>query len=198
MNVMDFRKDVDIILRRKQFKNHCYAWECLANSFEHVAGLIDRKIRIYKPFGLSLLVLIPILSAIISALIGVRPEDLPSWLPYQGQGLLFFLSLILTILTILNSLFKPSQRFNQACLLGIDIDRFGISFVAELEMMPTPVSEPALVTLVAGKWAELQKIQVALIELALPIEATPGKAAPGRAPQVTSDDEAFPNSPRAA
>jgi hypothetical protein len=98
----------------------------------------------------------------------------------------------------LNSLFKPSQRFNQACLLGIDIDRFGISFVAELEMMPTPVSEPALVTLVAGKWAELQKIQVALIELALPIEATPGKAAPGRAPQVTSDDEAFPNSPRAA
>src|SRR5579859_76722 len=106
MNVMDFKKDVNILLKNKHFKNHCYAWEYLSNSFEHVAGLIDKKIRIYKPLGLSLLVLIPILSAVISALVGIPPESLSKRLPISGQELLFCLSLILTILTILNSLFK--------------------------------------------------------------------------------------------
>jgi|SRR5579859_88114 len=184
MNVMDFKKDVNILLKNKHFRNHCYAWECLSNSFEHVAGLIDKKIRIYKPLGLSLLVLIPILSAVISALVGIPPESLSKRLPISGQELLFCLSLILTILTILNSLFKPSQRFNQACLLGIEIDRFGIGFIAELEMMPEPISEPDLVKLVSDKRAELQKIQVALIELALPIEAAPERAIGGTPTRV--------------
>jgi len=175
--MLSFREDVIALLEHKGFRERCYALEALFRTVETNWEITDRKIRFYKPAGKILLTLIPILSALLSALIGAKDQIFFGSTTF-ATIVLFVLSLVVTIASTFNSILKPSQRFYEACRIGIDIEAFAIGFIADLEKRPSGMKEDDIVAFVKEKRAEFEKFQVALIALALPLEASPIKPPP--------------------
>jgi hypothetical protein len=103
------------VLQEKGYKKPCHPLDELARFVDADRERADKKIWYYKYGGLFLLTLIPVISALIS--ISISPEKNKYWMP---EKLIFGLSLVLTLLTIFNSIFKPSERFNEVCRLGIN------------------------------------------------------------------------------
>lgn len=165
-----FRTDVVDILNQKKIVEHSHALERLIESVSQNQRLALSKVRAYKPFGLILLTVVPLLAALLSALIAAKQMVIPLLPPGGIEPVEILLSVTLTMLTILNSIFKPSQRFQQACLIGIGIERFTTEFMADLEGM-TDISPKSLADFVKWQHNDFEKFEVALIELALPLEA---------------------------
>jgi len=74
----------------------------------------------------------------------------------------------LTLLTILNSIFKPSENFREACLIGVGIDRFTEDFLAALERM-AQVDVSGLLELIEKKRKEFETYQIKLIGMFMPM-----------------------------
>lgn len=121
---------VRAILKERGYEMDCYPLESLAERIEETERSVLRKVRGYKWPGLILLALIPILSTCISVLVTKKPEVVYS------DKLLYGISFTLTLLTVLNSIFRPSERFKEACRMGVDFERIRSEFLVELENLP--------------------------------------------------------------
>jgi hypothetical protein len=144
-----FLSDVYSVLQEKGFKEHCHHLNALLRTVETNSKLVRTKIRFYKWSGLFLLTSIPLVSALVSVSVGLEGKD-ATGLGATLKSLSLPLSLLLTVVTILNSIFRPSERFRQACLLGIGIDAFKANFLVTLERLEK-VDERALLDLVDEK-----------------------------------------------
>ena len=160
-----FRDEVVGLLKSKGYDKRCYPLEEFTKTFALNKKYADRKIFWYKWSGLFLLTAIPLISALLSVSVSATGGRFP-WLP---EALVFFISLALTLFTILNSIFKPSERFQAACRIGIGMNRFMIDFLVALEKMTT-IDEAALLALIDRKLKELEKYQERLISMFMPIE----------------------------
>jgi hypothetical protein len=168
-----FTQEVLSVLQDKGYKKHCRPLDALTRTVEATSRNAARKVRAYKWFGFALLTFIPIISALLSVLVNLESPN-PGWLP--AKTLLFPLSLSLTLLTILNSVFKPSEKFREACLIGIGIDRFTADFMIELERM-AKVDDATLLELIDKKRREFEMYQIELIGMFMPMEVAAQAAA---------------------
>ncbi len=126
-------------------------------------GYALSKVNSYKWMGLVLLTSIPIMSALLSALVSLRGIG---WLPPAILGL----SLALTIFTVVNSLYKPSARFHDACVVNMGIERFKSDFLIAL-VKGQKWADQDLASLVHEKQGGFDKYQHDLIGLFMPHQA---------------------------
>jgi hypothetical protein len=121
------------------------------------------------------------MSALLSVSVGIKDQN---WAWMQSYSLP--LSLLLTLFTILNSIFKPGERFREACLIGIGIDRFKADLLMALEGLPQ-IDDAALLKIVQDKRAEFEPYQVELIGMLMPTEiGAQKKLPPAEAPTAPS------------
>lgn len=160
-----FRDDVFGVLREKGYQKPCYPLEAFSETVETNNRYAQRKVFFNKWSGLFLLTFIPLISALLSVTVSLDGNS-PVWLP---KSLVFPVSLALTFFTILNSIFKPGERFREACRIGIAINNFTIEFLIELQRMK-PVNESALLNLIDNKQREFEPYQKKLISLFMPME----------------------------
>lgn len=161
------KNDVAGLLKEKGYDKHSYPLDALLKMVEMNNKYAIRKIRIYKWSGIFLLTLIPLISALLSVLVNLKDNN-PIWLP---ESIVFPLSLALTLFTILNSIFKPSERFAEACRIGIGIDRFIANLLIDLERLKK-VDESVLLELVDKKQKDFETYQIELIRMFMPVEVT--------------------------
>lgn len=185
-----FMNDVLCVLQEKGYNTHCHLFDALSKTVERNSKYVTCKVFAYKWSGLFLLTAIPLISALLSILIN-HNGDSPIWMP---TNIVFPLSLFLTFFTILNSIFRPSLRFREACLIGIGIERFRVDFLIDLKRLP-PNDEPALLDLIDKKGKEFEAYQIQLIGLFMPMEATAQhdptsdtKSGKGTAPQINKSE----------
>jgi len=86
-----------------------------------------------------------------------------SWL----QGKVPLMSLILAVLTVVNSIIKPGIRFDRCCRIGVDLFHWRCSFLEGLEKIESS-KEKELLEFLSNKRKEFRKLQLADISLALP------------------------------
>lgn len=163
-----FMNDVLCVLQEKGYTTHCHPLDALSKTVEMNCKYAARKVFVYKWSGLFLLSAIPLISALLSILINLK-GDSPIWMP---TSIVFPLSLFLTLFTILNSIFRPSLRFREACLIGIGIERFRVDFLIDLKRLPQ-INESALLELIDKKRKEFEAYQIQLIGLFMPMEGSP-------------------------
>ncbi|MDX1251293.1 MAG: hypothetical protein IDH49_03395 [Gammaproteobacteria bacterium] len=168
--------DAISILQEKGYKKHCHPLEALSNTVETNGKIAARKIRFYKWAGLFLLTLIPLVSALLSVSVGLKDGD-TTWLETTILSLSLPLSLLLTVATILNSIFRPSERFRNACLIGVRIGAFKEDFLSALQRLEK-VEERTLLDLVDKKRKDFEKYQEDLIGLFMPMETSAQQRAP--------------------
>lgn len=114
------------ILREHGYHKVCYPLEDLARRLEEAQFMVVRKISFYKPTSFVVLTAIPVISTIVSILSTKRIDGVP----------LDSLAYSLTFLTLYNSIFKPSFRFQALCEMGISIENLQDDFLAALEALP--------------------------------------------------------------
>lgn len=170
-----FIKDAYTILHEKGYKKHCPPLDALSNLVETNDKNTKPKIFCYKWSGLFLLTSIPLISALLSVLVSLKD----SW----AETLILPLSLLLTLFTILNSIFKPSERFRQACLIGIRINRFKVNLLMELEALPK-IDEATLFEVIRNKHGEFEKYQEELIGLFMPLDIPAQQISPTGRPDA--------------
>jgi uncharacterized membrane protein (DUF106 family) len=161
-----FRDEVLTVLKKKNYVKHCYSLEEFLKTVECNKMYTVRKIFWYKWLGLFLLTSIPLISALLSVLVGIKGDS--SGL--MQETVILYLSFALTICTILNSIFKPSERFQTACRIGIAINSFIVKFLIEIEQKTT-IDESELVEIVKNKQEEFEDYQVKLISMFMPVGA---------------------------
>jgi hypothetical protein len=132
---------------------------------EHTENVV-KKVKWYKWFGFFLLMAIPLLSAFLSFLINIQKGD-GNYLVSLAEWTLPWLSLIVTVLTILNSIFKPAERFSMACHMGIELDVFKRTFLIDMGTIKE-VDDDKLAKFVNDKSEKFRNIQENLIHLFLP------------------------------
>lgn len=158
---------VKLILKKHNYRNSCYPLYDLAQSVDETINNVIMKIFIYKWTALFLLLMIPIISALLSILI---TQELAS--PFMKlKPTVPYLSVILTLLTILNSIFKPGERFKQVCLMSIKIGHFKSQVQEEIEKL-SKVDETSLSELVDRLRKDFEPYQEQLITLFLPETTT--------------------------
>jgi len=151
------------ILRDRGYRKTCYPLEDMAQAIDETKRNVKRKVGIYKWTGLALLTLIPILSALMSALLSMETKA-PTLMSLTRT-----LSFSLTLLTILNSIFKPGERFRSICSLGIQVDDFGSLALESLTRIPQDkLDELFLLALVDKRRKRLDSYRKQLIDLFLP------------------------------
>ncbi len=174
-----FLTDVIIILQEKGYKKHCHPLDALSKTVETNTKIATRKIRFYKWTGLFLLTSIPLVSALLSVSVGLKDGG-ATWLETTILSLSLPLSLLLTVATILNSIFRPSERFRNACLVGIHVDAFKEDFLVALQRLEK-VEEHILLDFVDKKRKEFEKYQEELIGMFMPMETSAQQGAPSDA-----------------
>jgi len=152
------------ILQDKGYSKECYTLEDLANVIDETQKNVIHKVWLYKWLGLPILVLMPIISAFLSVIIAQKSPSEPFamlvWLvPYMSFGL--------TVLTILNAIFKPGERFKQVCSLGIQVASFKDEVLSALASL-SPVDDASLLKLVDANRKRFEVYQEQLIGLFLP------------------------------
>jgi hypothetical protein len=165
--MINFKDDVIGVLKKKGYSKHCYPLEVFSESVDTNRKYADTKVFFNKWSGLFLLTAIPLISALLSVLVSNKGNP-PFWLP---ESLAFPVSLALTFFTILNSIFKPSERFQEACRLGIAINNFMIGFLIELEKME-PVNDSELLELIDKKKKEFETYQIKMISMFMPADTS--------------------------
>lgn len=167
-----FISDANSVLQEKGYKKHCHPLDALSKVVETNSKYATAKICFYKWSGLFLLTSIPLISALLSVLVSLKGGG-STW----PETTVLPLSLFLTVFTILNSIFKPSERFRQACHIGIRIDRFKADFLMALERLPK-IDDSNLLELVDNKRKEFEKYQEELIGMFMPMEIAAQQGAP--------------------
>ncbi|MCI5130550.1 MAG: hypothetical protein D3904_03285 [Candidatus Electrothrix sp. EH2] len=161
----NFKKYVKNILKEKGYEEQCPSLEEFSILLQNNRKFSSTKVCIYKWGGLFLLTVIPITSVVLSTLVGLK-GNFPKWLP---EDIILPISLGLAICTTINSLFRPNERFRDACRITVKIDDFMTDFLIELERMTT-VDHVVLLDMVEKKKKEFMAYQINLIDIFLPIE----------------------------
>ena len=159
------------ILSDNNYTKDCYPLDDLFQTVVETESIVGRKVFIYKWFGFFLLVAIPIISTFLSVIITHNTEEVSlnntqnifeALLPIAP-----YLSLGLTLMTILNSIFKPGERFQAACFMSIKISHFRSDILADLEKL-SPVDDESLLKLVHKHRKVFESHQEKLVGLFLP------------------------------
>lgn len=179
-----FVTDAIGILQEKGYTKHCYPLDALTKTVEENCEIVSRKIRLYKWPGFFLLTFIPIFSALLSVAVGLKNGG-ATWLETTILSLSLPISLILTIATILNSIFRPGERFRNACLVGIRINAFKEEFLSALQRLDK-VEEYALLDLIDKKRKEFEKYQEQLIGMFMPMDTSTQQGVSANAPVAAS------------
>lgn len=156
------------VLNRRGYDHDIASLKELTDSFEYNNQKILCKIWWYKVSGYALLITIPIISAILAVALN-KGEEIPT----LSKGILNvapYLSILLVVLTVLNTAFKPGSRFTVCCGIGLDFFHWRLEFLAGLELLE-PLDNRSLVTYLEEARKKLRKIQEADIKLALPEQA---------------------------
>jgi len=160
-----FMAQMKTILKEKGFNKECYSLNELAETIAWNAANAKRKVFFYKWFGLFLLISIPLISAFLS--IALTTDNISAW---RLEGIVLVFSFALTVLTISNSILRPSERFVKACRIGIEIQAFKSDFLIGLEKMEQ-IDEATFLDYVHDKREEFKQFQEQLIGLFLPEKA---------------------------
>ena len=155
------------VLERRNYHTDLPLLKELTDSFNYNHEKVEKKIRNYKAGGFFLLFAIPIVSTVSAFLINVPEETETPWLLNSLRASLPLLSLILALLTVLNSIVKPAVRFSRCCRIGLDFFHWRSAFLEGLEKLE-PLDDKKLVDYLADERKKFRKIQEAQIELALP------------------------------
>lgn len=155
------------LLERKKYTTVLPVLQELVGSFDYNERKIQKKVEDYKLVGHLLLFAIPIFSTLI-AFMANASEDVTldprvSWL----AGSVPFMSLVLALLTVVNSIVKPAVRFDRCCRIGVDLFHWRCSFLEGLEKLD-PMNDKKLLEFLINKRKEFKKLQLADITLALP------------------------------
>lgn len=182
-----FVVDVTNILREKGYKKNCYALNELCQTIDLNTKNTLTKIRVFKWLGLTLLTAIPLMSTLLSILVSMK-EGSQRW----SADTFLYLSVALTIFTILNSIFKPSEKFQLASRLGIRIYIFKTNFLIELERMKT-INEQDLLALIEAKSLAFLTYQEELVGMFMPVDLASQQGQP-----VSASKSVLPPKTRAA
>lgn len=161
---------VEQLLVAHSYSKACYPLEDLVSTIMGTEKIIWRKLKTYKWFGFILLTAIPVTSTILSVAItsnggegGAGTGDIFAWLkPYVPH-----LSVSLTLMTLLNAIFKPSERFQTVCSLSIKVSHFKSDVMAEIEKL-SPFNEQKLLDLVDKFRSSFEPYQEQLVGLFMP------------------------------
>lgn len=153
---------VRAILHEHGYTEPCYPLEDLAETIDKTQSDIMKKVYMYKWPGWALLLLIPLLATFVSVFV-------------QGHPVVAkYLSYALTALALCNAIFKPRERFQKACDLGIKAAQFKDDFLAKLEIHLSAEDEDdigdraKLLTFIEKTMHHFAPIQRSLIDLFLP------------------------------
>src|SRR5208337_3374333 len=155
-----FAQQAQDIIKEKGYDQDLYLARLLLESVEDNLRNILLKIEIYKWAGLLLLTSIPILSAFLSMAVTTKIHWLGEW-PVPVT------SLLLTFLTILNSIFKFRTRFQRVCELSIQTQHFIFDLLEKLKKIKEN-DEPALLQMLKEERNAFEKCQKELISLFMP------------------------------
>ncbi|MHB9073986.1 MAG: hypothetical protein ACYC6G_10715 [Desulfobaccales bacterium] len=159
---------VNGILSEKGYTNYSYSLNDLTRRIMDHQKNVENKVKRYKIFGFILLLLIPLFSFFLSFLINIRQGGaFPLLLVNLAKEIVPWLSLILTVLTIINSTLKPAERFSTACDIGVEISALKRALLVDLERMEEG-NLNKICQLVKEKGEDLKPIQKQLIDLCLP------------------------------
>lgn len=156
------------VLNRRGYDNDIPSLKELADSFEYNNQKILSKIWWYKVSGYVLLITIPIFSAIIAVAMN-KGEEIPAFFLSIFE-IAPYLSILLVVLTVLNTAIKPGSRFTVCCGIGLDLFHWRLEFLEGLELLE-PLDDKGLVTYLEAARKKFRKIQEADINLALPEQA---------------------------
>ncbi|HEY4593823.1 MAG TPA: hypothetical protein VIJ61_15510 [Thermoanaerobaculia bacterium] len=161
-----------------------YALEDAAKALDDTYSNVALKVRFYKWTALALLTLIPILSAVLSLLLSPGKTSIPVG-PYA-----VYVSYVLTLLTILSSIFNPGERFKRICMIGVALGDIKTWTLEQLEDLPR--SEDSAHKLAMDLRDKLRPYEIQLIELFLPETKVPPeeKSAKGDNSQAQSKGQA--------
>jgi len=123
---------IELILREKGYRDSWRPLKDMAEEVESLRANLNGKVLWVKWTGLILLVLVPIGSAIVTSLTSLKNPS-----SYYGFTAAEIASFILTVLTILNSIFRPRDRFRKCCNLELDLDNIEHNVLLELENLPS-------------------------------------------------------------
>lgn len=127
-----FLADCQKILKSRQLPADCPSLLELINAIGFEQHSVQKKVPWFKWLGFFLLGAIPLLSALMST--AVASGDKIGWPGLERMTLIA--SLILTVMTIVNSTFKPAERFKELCGIGIGIQKFKSDLLLSLESLP--------------------------------------------------------------
>lgn len=159
------------ILKERNYTKDCYPLYELINTVVLTEKNVNRKVFWYKWSGFILLVSVPLISTLISVIISQETKVAGSGPVNIFIALLPiapYLSLGLTLMTILNSIFKPSERFRTACFMSIKISHFKSDILAEIEKLSSPIDNIALLKMVHLKRIDFELYQEQLVGLFMP------------------------------
>ena len=158
------------ILKEKNYTKDCYPLDELINVVIATEKNVRSKVFWYKWSGLIFLVSIPLISALLSVIItqDSNPATNSSNTFRYLLPIAPYLSLGLTLITILNSIFKPSERFRTACFMSIKVSHFRADILADLEKLPSAVSDEVLLKVVHKHRKDFEFYQEQLVGLFLP------------------------------
>lgn len=142
----------------------CPALEDFSRTIDKTQENINGKIKLYKWSALILSTLIPVFSAIIS--FGLSAKDDEAWKVY-----ITILSFVLTLMTLLNSIFNPGERFKQVCRLGVGLGNLKRDVMERMEALSGVEQDSLHVNvhdLVNRYTKSLNHYQEQLIDLFLP------------------------------
>ncbi len=157
------------VLSDKNYNKECFPLQDLIRTIVDAEILVSRKVTIYKWFGLVLLMSIPLVSALLSVLVTQNSDAVPkSKMIFACLSIYApYLSFLLTLMTIFNSIFKPGERFQSSCFIAIKIKNFRSNLIADLEKL-SPVQDTTLIDLVQKHQVAFEAYQEKLIGLFLP------------------------------
>ena len=161
-------KQVEFVLDRKGYRAELPLLMEMMQSFEYNSNLIMLKIKFYKYGGLVLLIAIPVVSTIIASIVNISEcKGSGAATNWCGAWALPTLTLCLALLTVLNSIFKPSVRFARVAQIGVELFHWRCEFLRDLEAEDS-WDDKKLMALLTEKLKTFQKIEEAQIDLALP------------------------------
>jgi hypothetical protein len=116
----------------------------LIKSVHYEQRSTQRKLKRYKWMGAVLLIAIPIVSALVSVSANAGKEL------FDWTKTVAWLSLLLTLMTVVNSALRPSERFRRLCRLGIAMQRAKSDLLLDLEALPASCATAAAGSHVTG------------------------------------------------
>ena len=145
----------------------------LAEEFDKTDRRVMVKVWIYKPLAFVVLLFVPLVSATVSVL---------STQHKGTEAVAIGLSYGLTILTLLNSIFRPADRFRELCTMGMRVHTLRDEFMSKLrEHSKGADKQVKLIKLCEEYEQKLNPTNTRLIALFLPY-------APDQKPYPTSEE----------